>query len=146
MAISHTYPFVKRWTLSQRLSIEYPTILVPISNSNAQNREFYFSGASGSRSMTYFPRATLMIGTPGIFLLPKHWIRNSNYSFHAKSHLPYPSFQISIVGRHDVHTMFDYSVNQAIVCVSAFMITLYPFKPRILCDPQCKSIFLTKFF
>lgn len=28
----------------------------------------YFSGASGSLSMTYFPLATLIIGTPGIFL------------------------------------------------------------------------------
>lgn len=28
----------------------------------------YFSGASGSRSITYFPRATLIMGTPGIFL------------------------------------------------------------------------------
>ncbi len=27
----------------------------------------YFSGASGNLSMTYFPLATLMIGTPGIF-------------------------------------------------------------------------------
>lgn len=31
----------------------------------------HFSGASGSRSMTYFPRATLMIGAPGILLI---WI------------------------------------------------------------------------
>ena len=28
----------------------------------------YFSGASGNRSITYFPRATLTIGTPGTFL------------------------------------------------------------------------------
>lgn len=29
----------------------------------------HFSGASGSRSITYFPRATLIIGAPGILLL-----------------------------------------------------------------------------
>lgn len=28
----------------------------------------YFSGASGNLSTTYFPLATLMIGTPGTFL------------------------------------------------------------------------------
>lgn len=27
----------------------------------------HFSGASGNRSITYFPRATLMMGTPGTF-------------------------------------------------------------------------------
>lgn len=30
---------------------------------------YYFSGASGNRSMTYFPLATLMIGTPGTRLI-----------------------------------------------------------------------------
>ena len=30
---------------------------------------YYFSGASGSRSMAYFPLATLMIGTPGTRLI-----------------------------------------------------------------------------
>lgn len=30
--------------------------------------EAHFSGASGSLSMTYFPRATLIIGAPGILL------------------------------------------------------------------------------
>lgn len=29
----------------------------------------YFSGASGRRSITYLPFATLMIGTPGTFLI-----------------------------------------------------------------------------
>lgn len=29
----------------------------------------HFSGASGSRSITYLPRATLMMGAPGILLL-----------------------------------------------------------------------------
>ena len=29
----------------------------------------HFSGASGNLSMTYLPRATLMMGTPGIFLI-----------------------------------------------------------------------------
>lgn len=36
-----------------------PSSVVPV---------LYFSGASGSLSMTYFPLATLIIGTPGIFL------------------------------------------------------------------------------
>lgn len=34
-----------------------------------RRKSYHFSGASGSRSMTYFPRATLIIGAPGILLL-----------------------------------------------------------------------------
>jgi hypothetical protein len=44
------------------------------SGSNAGRAEiweetfYHFSGASGRRSITYFPLATLMMGAPGIFL------------------------------------------------------------------------------
>lgn len=31
----------------------------------------HFSGASGRRSITYLPRATFIIGTPGILLQPR---------------------------------------------------------------------------
>jgi hypothetical protein len=74
--------------------------------------------------MTYFPRATLIIGTPGIFLL-QTFDQNfhCNNSRQVKSNLPYPPFQVAIVSCDNVHTVFDDSVNQAIICVSAFMIT-----------------------
>ena len=37
--------------------------------SRSMSSPVYFSGASGRRSITYLPFATLMIGTPGTFLI-----------------------------------------------------------------------------
>jgi hypothetical protein len=42
----------------------------------AYTNHHHFSGASGSLSMTYFPRATLMIGAPGILLV---WVSEILY-------------------------------------------------------------------
>ena len=56
-----------------------------------KNRSFkrvaHFSGASGSRSITYFPRATLMIGAPGILLIWR--LEFDRYSGHRVKEITY---------------------------------------------------------
>lgn len=67
--------FIVSGSLQQTHPVFYPSMLLSINADANANAEYavaspsldYLGGASGSRSMTYFPLATLMIGTPGIF-------------------------------------------------------------------------------
>jgi len=102
----------------------------------------HFSGASGSRSITYLPRATLMIGAPGILLLEGE---NHSYMLLGSYNVPNPSLQITIVGRHNVHAMLDYSIHQAVICICALVVTSDSFEPGVFGNTQCKSIFLAQF-
>lgn len=78
--------------------------------------------------MTYLPRATLMMGAPGILLIGRGENENSSKG---SGNLPDASLEIAIVRGHDVHAVFDDSVHQAIVGVGAFMVAFDSLESRV---------------
>lgn len=97
--------------------------------------------------MTYFPRATLMIGTPGILLCPPSQLcADSKTDRHdIAPDLPNPPFQITVVCADNVNTMLHDTVDKTVVSIYALVVAPDSFESGILGDTQSKPILLAQF-
>lgn len=60
------------------------------------------------------------------------------------NNIPDTSFEIAIIGGHNVNTVLNEAIYQAVVGIGSFMIAFDSLKPRVFGYPQCKSVFRAK--
>lgn len=60
--------------------------------------------------------------------------------------LPNASLEITIVGGHNVDTVLDQTIHQAVIGICSLVVAFYSLEPRILGYPQSKSIFGAELF
>jgi hypothetical protein len=60
--------------------------------------------------------------------------------------LPNSSLQVPIICCNDIDAVLHDAINEAIICIRAFVVAPYPFKSRILRNTQSESVFLPKLF
>lgn len=94
--------------------------------------------------MTYFPRAALIIGTPGIFLYMLEW--HCSTAARGEKNTPDPSFEVAVVCRHDVNSMLHGTLNQTVICICTLMITAQSLEPRVFRNAQGQSVFRPQLF
>jgi hypothetical protein len=58
--------------------------------------------------------------------------------------LPDSSLEITIVCRHDVDSVLDDSINEAVIGIGTFVIALDSLEARVLSDAQCQSVLLAQ--
>lgn len=119
---------------------------------------YHFSGASGRRSITYFPLATLIIGAPGILLMGI--LVFSSFSSSSRdlglvvlctrraegnSNLPNSSLEITIVCRHNIDTVLDDPINEAVIGICTLVIALDSLEARVFGNAQCQAVLLAQF-
>jgi len=91
--------------------------------------------------MTYFPRATLIMGAPGILLA---WMLEMESSDTGMSNIPNPSFEITIVCSHNIDTMLDETIHQTIISICSLVVTFDSLKPGVFGYTQSKPVFWAK--
>jgi hypothetical protein len=108
----------------------------------AYGTNHHFSGASGSRSMTYFPRATLMIGAPGILLGQVSEKFEQQSRRHGGKGLPNTSFEVTIVSGNDINTMLNDTINQTVIRVRSLVVAFDSLKSWVFSHTQGQTVFL----
>lgn len=96
---------------------------------------YRLSGASGNLSMTYFPFATLTMGTPGTFL------NRRLRSLHCvSSGLDALMVCLPIVCAHQVDPVLGNVLDEAVVGIRAFVGTRQSLPALVTCNPESNAV------
>lgn len=62
------------------------------------------------------------------------------------SNVPNSSLQITIVGGHNINTVLDETIYQAVIGICSLVVTFDSLESRVFGYPQCESVFRAELF